>query len=256
MGVEKNGHSFECVVVDLNTQYEFCDRSGARRVANYAELVPALRDVVAWTKRYEMPMIASIESHRPDEFKGSAPDVGCVDGSVGQQKMDFTLFGVHERIEVDNTLVCSSDPFSSCQQIIFRKRGDDLLCNPKADRLFNVLHTREFVLFGVAVERSIKALALGLLAREKPVTIVVDACGFWSEATADLTLRQLVAKGARLITTEELKARKLQRQRRFSSARRTQDTAGNGNGRNGRAHHNGAPVQNGAPLRKRYSPQQ
>ena len=256
MGVEENGHSFECVVVDLNTQHDFCDRSGRRRVANFVELIPALRDVIAWTKRYETPVISSVESHRADEMKGPHPDIGCIDGSRGQQKIDFTLFDDHERIEVDNTLVCSADLFSRCQQVIFRKRGEDLLCNPKADRLFNVLRTQEFVLFGVAIERSIKALALGLLAREKPVTIVVDACGFWSEATADLTLRQLTAKGARLITTEQLKARKLQRHRRFASSRRMEQAAGNGNGRNGRARHNGSQVRNGAPPRERYSPQQ
>jgi hypothetical protein len=99
------------------------------------------------------------------------------------------------------------------------------------------LSTQDFILFGNTLEGSIKALALGLVSREKSVTIVVDACGYWNEVTADLALRQLAAKGATLITVNELLDRKLIRHRRYRSVpvNGNGSTSSTGNGQsNGR----------------------
>jgi hypothetical protein len=68
------------------------------------------------------------------------------------------------------------------------------------------MDAEEFIIFGVGLEQAIRVLALGLLARHKTVTVVGDACGFWSSADADLALRQLGAKAIRVVSTEELTA--------------------------------------------------
>ncbi|MGB2985398.1 MAG: isochorismatase family protein [Phycisphaerae bacterium] len=145
----------------------------------------------------------------------------CVDDSAGQRKIDFTILSRFAQVEADNTLSCPIDLFRKYQQVIFRKRTDDLLSNPKADRFLTQLPATEFILFGIGVEGSVKALALALLAREKRVTIVVDACGYWSKATADLAMRQIKAKGGRTITVNELLKRKLDRRRRYPLERRS-----------------------------------
>jgi len=215
MAAKRNGQLYECVVVDLNTQYDFCDPNGANPVANVDTLTAALRRMIAWTKRNGVPVASSIESHRPHELGDNGHPPCCVDGTPGQRKIGFTLFPWRERVEVDNTLSCPVDLFRHSQQVIFRKRTDDLLCNPKADRFFTQLPAREFILFGVSLETSVKALTLGLVAREKRVTVVVDACGFWNRATADLAARQLMAKGAQTIELVDLLQRKLVRRRRY-----------------------------------------
>ncbi len=229
-----NGRVYECVTVDLNTQRDFCEGEGALPVTNLGEFIPALRRVIAWAKRNYAPVISSLHSHRPREHPEPDRPAHCVDGSSGQRKVPFTVFALSTRIEFDNTLSVPLDLFRRYQQVIFRMRADDLLGNPKADRFLTQLPTDEFVIFGNAIECSIKALALGLLARHKKVTVVVDACGYWSKAAADLALRQMAAKGARLITVDELSARKLCRRRRYRTvtARRT-SPKGNGRGNGG-----------------------
>jgi len=206
----------ECVVVDVNTQRDFCNIDGAFPVQNAEDLLPQLRRVVAWAKRNYAPVVSSVESHRPLELSDSGfPIECCVDGSGGQQKLDFTLFPRHAWIEADNTLAIPMDLFSQFQQVIFQKRTDDLLSNPKADRLLSQLPADEFVLFGTGVETSVKVLALALMARGKRVAVVRDACGYWSRSTADLAFRQVAAKGATVICVDELKTRRLDRQHRY-----------------------------------------
>lgn len=228
-----NGRVCECVVIDLNTQYDFCDIHGADPVANIDQLIPALRHMIAWTKRNQVPVVSSIEAHRPTEMPDNGHPLCCLDGSAGQRKMSFTMFRQYVRIEVDNTLSCPMDIFGQHQQVIFRKRTNDLLGNPKADRLLTQIPTREFILFGVSIEGSVKALALGLLARERRVTVVYDAGGYWSRATADLAIRQIAAKGAKITTVSQLLRRKLDRNWRYpsrASDRRETDVTARGNG--------------------------
>ncbi len=87
-----NGRTFECMVVDLNTQHDFCDAGGVDPVANIRELIPAMRCVIAWAKRNQAPVASSIESRRPSEIDSYGGPVCCLDGSKGQKKIDFTLF--------------------------------------------------------------------------------------------------------------------------------------------------------------------
>jgi len=236
----ENGRVYECVVIDINTQRDFCDPNGTYPVANLQALLPALRRVIAWTKRNYAPIVSAIDSHRQSEVTVGRSHPCCIDGSPGQRKIAFTLFPSCAGIEVDNTLSISLDLFRDYQQVIFRERTDDLLSNPKADRFLTQLSAHEFVVFGNSLERSVKALALGLLCRHKHVAIVADACGYWNKAYAALALRQAAAKGATIITVDQLLSRKLSRRWRYpisSAARRsngnTRHRSGTGNHRMG-----------------------
>lgn len=229
-----NGRPLECVVIDLSTQHDFCDPSGANPVVNLDEAIPAWRCTVAWAKRNRTPVISSLESHRPREMSGNGRSVDCCDGSDGQRKMDFTLFRRSINIEVDNTLWCPLDLYKKHQQIIFRKRGEDLFENPKADRFLTQLSVKEYILFGVGLETSIRTLALGLAARRKRVSVIVDACGYWNSGRAEIAKRQMLAKGVGMITVAELRLRKLDRRFRpwIESVEPTGSASnGSGNGR-------------------------
>ncbi len=57
---------------------------------------------------------------------------------------------------------------------------------------------------GAGLEEAIRILALSLLARRQKVWLVTDACGHWDTQAADLSIKQLSAKGARILTTDEL----------------------------------------------------
>ena len=227
-----NGRDYECITIDLNTQLDYCARDGACPVANLNELLPALRRVIAWAKRNYAPVVSSLDSHRQCDMPDDEHPIHCVDGSQGQRKIPFTMFPLCAQIEVDNTLCIPLDLFGRHQQVVFRMRNDDLLTNPKADRFLTQLPAAEFIVFGNSAEYSVKALVLGLLARHKKVAVVADACGYWNKALAELALRQMAAKGARLITVDELLARKLSRLHRYP-ATGARENSGNGRSRNG-----------------------
>ena len=232
----ENGRAWPCVLVDLNTQRDFLDPVARCRIRNGRELVPAVRRVVAWAKWNHVPVVSSVDCHRDGESTHDGFPRHCIDGTSGQRKVPLTLFGARIRIEGDSTLAVPLDLFDEYQQVIFRKRTHDLFGNPKADRFLTQLRTEEFVLFGVGLEFSIEALALGLLARNRKVTVVGDCCGYWSDSEADLALRRMHAKGVDLVSVEQLLHRRLRRLIRYPL---------HGNGWNGRQNGNGSPEGDG-----------
>jgi nicotinamidase-related amidase len=190
------------VLLDMNTQRDFLDAEGAHPVVNRETLVGTLRRIFALTRTYHVPLVSSIDTHRPNERFRGAPH--CVEGSPGQQKMKFTLLRNRTLVEANNTLDLPYDIWSQYRQVILRRRTRDFLGNPKADRLLTELNPKLFILFGVGLERSIRRLALGLLGRGREVAIVKHACGFWNETDADLTSRLLQAKGGKEIELAEV----------------------------------------------------
>jgi nicotinamidase-related amidase len=64
----------------------------------------------------------------------------------------------------------------------------------------------EFILIGAATEGAIRATALGLLARHKKVTVLIDATGSYDKRVGETTLRLLRERGAKLINTQRLLA--------------------------------------------------
>lgn len=203
MGWSQVNVRIEHVLVDLNTQRDFLDTAGALRVHNHAPVVAALRRLMAWARHAHVPIVSSVEAYHIGYAFNGVPR-HCENGTVGQNKLPFTLMPGRVSIEADNGFDLPYEVLSRYSQVIFRKQGPDFFTNPKADRLLTELAADEFIVFGVAAERAVKAVALGLLARHKSVCVVTDVCGHFSEADADLSFRQLAAKGVRLATTDEI----------------------------------------------------
>lgn len=201
----KSSVKWSRVLVDVCVQRDFLDTGAILQVCNHERLIANLRRIFHWAKLNGLGVVSSVESHRPTEMPKGFP-LHCIDDTPGQRKPPFALLEPWFLIEADNCLSLPPDLCTTYRQLIFRKRGRDVLGNPKADRFLTHLTPDEFILCGVGLERPIRVLALGLLARHKRVTVVADACGFWSAADADLSQRQLAAKGIKLVTTEELVA--------------------------------------------------
>jgi len=195
--------AFKPVLVDMATQQDFLVSSSPVAVANRADILNTIRSLINWARVQRLPVISCIQAYRPDDDFGGFPK-HCVDGTPGQKKLPYTLLSKKVLIEADNSYAVPVDLMQRYQQVIFRKRTEDLLANPKADRVFNEMQPDRYIIFGVGLENWIKLLALGLLVRHKPVTVVMDACGYWDASAADLVLRQFEAKGIQLLKTTDL----------------------------------------------------
>ncbi|GJM24493.1 MAG: hypothetical protein DHS20C16_09080 [Phycisphaerae bacterium] len=228
MGSNGKGRQLPCVLMDVNTQNDFLREDGSCPVEGREDLVKSLRRMVAWAKRNHAPVISSVDCHRDREMRFARLPAHCVDGTRGQQKIDFTLFGSYVKIEGDNTLVVPIDLFRNHQQVIFRKRTTDFLANPKADRFISNLPAKNYVVYGLGIEGSVKAIALGLLARHKHVTVVVDACGSWCKSDAEQALRLMDAKGIELTTVDQFVSTQLPRPIRYPRVRIGQVSLRNG----------------------------
>ncbi len=205
------------VLVDLNTQHDFFHTDGACPVLDIDELYKRLRRLIAWVRRNQVPLISSMDVHRDVETAESSSNNGrCIEGTEGQTKLDFTVLPNHVYIAGDNTLSVRIDLFKHHQQVIFPQRSEDLFANPKADRFITQLKTEEFIVFGAVAEHEVRAIVLGLLARNKKVAIVADGCGAWNLSESDLSIRQMQAKGARVTTVDELVSCKLCRRWRYA----------------------------------------
>lgn len=191
------------VLLDMNTQCDFLLARGAVPVSNRASVIESVRKLMNWARLSRMPVISTLDCHRQGESLHGLPPY-CMDRSPGQKKLPFTLLPKRVVLYGDNTLDVPNDPFRRYRQVIVTKRNRDFLSNPKADRLVNALDCEYFLIFGMIAEHCIKAAALGLMARQRRVAVVMDACGHWSRTEAQLAFCQIEAKGAVLVTTDEL----------------------------------------------------
>jgi len=191
------------VLVDVCTQRDFLTLGSPLQVANLDAVLAGLQRVFEWASCSKTAVVSLVESHRPSEpIRGF--QLHCVDDTPGQEKLPFTLLSPRATVETDNFLSLPPDLPENNRQVIFRKRTRDILSNPKAERFLTLLRPDEYIIVGTGLERAIRGLALGLLARHKAVTVVTDACGYWSGADAELVFRQLGAKGIKLTTVEEI----------------------------------------------------
>jgi len=191
------------VLIDLNTQCDYLLPRGSVPVANRSEIIPNIRRLFEWARQWSVPVISSLDAHRPDEPFNGVPR-HCIDRTPGQRKLPFTLLPRRILLDGDNTLDLPPDILQRYRQIIFAKRSRDLLGNPKADRLLTDMTLTHQIVFGVLAEHCVKATALALLTRQRNVVVIRDACGHWNSTEAELCLRQVEAKGAHLATTDQI----------------------------------------------------
>ena len=188
------------VLVDLCTQRDYLVNGSGWKVAHADRVLANIKHLMGWARWARLPVISSVDERRPEEaVAGDRPP--CVLGTRGQKKVSYSLMPDRVRIESDNCLCVSLDILEHHQQAILSKQHRDPLTNPKLDRLLTEMPAKRFVVFGVSMDSCIRSLVLGLLLRERRVLVVSDACGYWNDAEADFSERQIIAKGCALTST-------------------------------------------------------
>jgi len=190
--------------MDIDTQHDFMDPSGALYVPGAEKLVGNLRTLLQYARKRMIPVIASADCHSHDdpEFKQFPPH--CVAGTEGQKKLPDTLLQPQCVIEPDQHVTDFSTLLRQNRQIIFHKQALDVFSNPNAARLVEQLQVDQFVVFGVTTEYCVKAAVEGLLARRKPVTLVIDAVTALDDAVGRDVLQQFASRGVAMQRTEQI----------------------------------------------------
>jgi nicotinamidase-related amidase len=188
------------ILIDVDTQQEFFLSNGAACIRNHRRVLANIRRVMAWARLKNIRMIstASVSGN------GTLSRHGRLENFDGGRKIRYTLRGRHISFAADGCTDLPRDIFTQYDQVILEKRSIDPFEEPRADRMLSELRANEFVLIGATMEGAVKATALGLLARRKSVTILTDAVGSHNKGAAQIALRKIEAKGAKLAETKVL----------------------------------------------------
>jgi len=188
------------ILIDIDTQKDFLLAAGKACIRNHRRVLAHIRRVMAWARYRNVPVISTAEVHADGDGALSY----CIDGTEGQKKVRYTLLCNKVSFAADGNTDLPRDMLRRHRQVILHKRCVDPFDEPRIDRLLSEVRANEFILVGASVEGAVKAMALGLLQRGKRVTIISDAVGSHNKREANLALRKMEAKGAKLIETKRL----------------------------------------------------
>jgi nicotinamidase-related amidase len=190
------------LLLDIDTQKDFLLAEGKACVQNHSEVLANIRRVIAWSRHRHIPIISIAQVH--PNHNGASAITYCLDGTTGQRKISYTLLNNRASFPADDFNALPAELWCSYRQIILHKRCTDPFDEPRIDRLLTEVQADEFFLIGAGTEDAIKATALGLLYRNKNVSIIVDALGSHNDKEARYAVRMIKAKGVSLIATEDL----------------------------------------------------
>ena len=243
------------VFIDVDTQRDCMYPHGADYFAQAGRIAPMVARLFRCARSQGYPVISTTMCLRENGSASQPKNNGCVEGSNGQKKPAFALLARRVNFGPNGSTDLSSGLLRRCQQVIFEKRGVDPFEHPRFDRLLNQMQVGEYVVFGLAVEQAVKYTVLGLLARGKQVKLVIDAAAGRDKHQAEMALRQMMAKGVRVVTARELAPTMQPRLAREAPAKRIAarlvaaalKPGGNGNGKKSKAR--GGNGSNGKKIR-------
>jgi nicotinamidase/pyrazinamidase len=160
------------VFLDIDTQRDFLEPSGALYVAGSREITPNLEQLTQFARTHAIPILATACCHTPDDPELAQFPPHCMAGTEGQQRVAATappqsvILAPEQRLRGELP-----------RHLTLLKREFDVFGRPDADDLIARYNRRgpTFVVYGVATDYCVRAAVEGLLARHCRVAIVADA---------------------------------------------------------------------------------
>ncbi|MFO0908633.1 MAG: isochorismatase family cysteine hydrolase [Isosphaeraceae bacterium] len=191
------------VFVDIDTQRDFLEPTGALYVSGSEAILDNLRRLTEFARSHGVPILASACAHTEEDVEEIARfGRHCMVGSPGQARSEATRWE-------HGTILGSAEVDFAAEEALpahltLEKRDYDVFTHPGADRViarYNRDHPT-FVVYGVATDFCVRAAVLGLLHRDCRVAVVVDAIrAIDGDHEADV-LAEFVGAGALLTTTD------------------------------------------------------
>lgn len=190
------------VLIDVDTQRDLFLADGRACIRNHRRVLTNIRRVMAWSRRDRIRVLSTAQIHFPDDHEHHHDF--CIAGTDGICKIPYTLRHRHVTFESGDSTDLPRDLLKDYDQIVLCKRTDDPFDEPRAERILTELKASELVVIGGPTETAVLHTVLGLLLRNKPVTVITDALGSHEKGAAEIALRKMQAKGARLTDSKTL----------------------------------------------------
>lgn len=186
------------VFIDVDTQIDFVEPSGALYVPGADVLKPRFARLVAAARSAGVAIVASADAHPEEDPEFEAFPPHCIAGTAGAGRVEETAIEHDRVVEPDGT---SSGEGRS---VLLKKTAFDLFTNPEADRVIAATGAKTAVVFGVALDYCVRAAALGLRERGYETVLVRDATAPVTEEGGANAVAELEAAGVRFATTDEV----------------------------------------------------
>ncbi len=189
------------VFVDVDTQRDFLEDSGALYVTGSDAIIPNLKRLTQFAMDHGVPILATACGHSPDDAELETFPPHCMLGTAGQERIEATACESSRILDGEG-----EPPDAIAPHLTLVKREFDVFSHPRADRvirLYNAEHPT-FVVYGVATDYCVKAAVEGLLARDCRVALVVDAIRAIDAEAESRLLTDFARRGVLLTLTERI----------------------------------------------------
>lgn len=187
------------VFVDVDTQRDFLEPTGALFVPGSEAIVDNLARLTDFARRKAIPVLATACSHAADDPELAQFGPHCMTGTSGEQRIPATAWE-------GGAVIGTSGRFTGAvpAHLTIQKRAFDVFSHPEAVAVVDALNKDRptFVVYGVATDYCVKAAVLGLLDRGCNVAVVVDAVRAIDAQREAEVFAEFVRRGALLTITE------------------------------------------------------
>jgi nicotinamidase/pyrazinamidase len=189
------------IFVDIDTQRDFLEPTGALFVPGSIEIIPRLARLTRFAREHDIPVLATACAHTLDDPELKAFRPHCMIGSPGQDRIEATAWR-GSLIFDDKARVPATIP----PHLTLLKHQYDLFSHPRADELIALYAAGRpvFVVYGVATDYCVSAAVEGLVQRHDRVALVVDAIRAIDSQAESRILTAFARRGVLLTITDEV----------------------------------------------------
>jgi nicotinamidase/pyrazinamidase len=189
------------VFVDIDTQRDFLEPTGALFVPGSTEIIARLARLTQFARHHGIPILATACAHTPDDPELRTFPPHCMIGTPGQARIEGTAWR-ESLVLGDNARVPEKLP----PHLTLLKHQYDLFGHPRADELIALYGAGGpvFVVYGVATDYCVSAAVDGLVQRHFRVALVVDAIRAIDREAESRILTAFARRGVLLTVSEKL----------------------------------------------------
>lgn len=192
------------VFVDVDTQRDFLESTGALFVPGADAIAPNLKRLTEFARSRRIPILATACAHTLDEVDPEPFPPHCLIGTPGQERTAATAWTGPggEVIGLEQAADLESLP----AHLTLLKNRYDVFTQPAADVViarYAAIAPR-FVVYGVATDYCVRAVVDGLLDRGQRVVLVTDAIQAIDRTAEDVLREGWAARGVELSRTDSI----------------------------------------------------
>lgn len=199
----------------VDIQHDFMHPDGKLYIPGAEKIAPNIHRLVQAARQHAILLVSSADAHRLDDPELREWPPHCLKDTPGASLIPEA--SASRRLVIPNRKEFTfPNDIGTYPQIVLQKNTLDVFDNPHTDRLLDRLrsaapphHDVEFIVFGVATDYCVHCTAEGLLRRGCQIILVTDAIQSFDPAKGQLILDDLQARGAKLLSTEEVLALRL-----------------------------------------------